>query len=663
MEAIITLNQYLIHHLSNHPEQKELVMIMSDIATIGKFISRETNRAGLVDVLGMAGRTNIQGEQVQKLDVLANEQCKNYLRQTLHFSLLASEEDEQVVDMGELGKEAKYIIAFDPLDGSSNIDVNVSIGTIFSVMKRRYDVDRTSERQFYQKGRDQVLAGYLLYGSSTVLVFSFGNGVYEFTLDTSYGEFILSREDIKVPNDCEIYSVNEGNARYFSEKDRKFIDYLKSEKKCGSRYIGSFVADFHRNLLKGGIFMYPAMDKKGDGNYHGKLRLNYELKPLAFILEQAGGLATDGSRNILDIVPEKLHQRCPVLMGNKEVIEKYFNFYLPLTSHMTNLNQIAKQMVARGKGILAADESTGTIGKRFAKINVENIEANRRSYRELLFTAPNFNEFISGVILYDETIRQRANDGHTFVTILENQGILPGIKVDEGIEAMHDSPNEVVTKGLEGLPNRLPEYEKMGAKFCKWRAVIKIGENIPTDNCIKINAERLAKYAKLCQENNLVPIVEPEVLMDGAHTIETCYEVTRKTLAVLFTELKKAEVDLAGIILKPNMVISGIECLVQASAKQVAELTIKCFKETVPAEVPGIAFLSGGQSEAQACETLNEINKIASDCPWQLSFSYGRALQASALKAWEGKAENTKAGQEALLNQAKQTSLAREGKL
>lgn len=330
---------------------------------------------------------------------------------------------------------------------------------------------------------------------------------------------------------------------------------------------------------------------------------------------------------------------------------------------MSELNQVAKQMVAFKKGILAADESTPTIGKRLAKINVENTEENRRVYRELLFTAPNIGEHISGVILYDETIRQRASDGRTFVTVLEKQGVLPGIKVDEGTEAMADSPNEVVTKGLEGLPKRLPEYVNMGAKFCKWRAVIKIGVDTPTDKCIQTNAERLAKYAKLCQENNLAPIVEPEVLMDGNHTIEKCYEITKKTLTIVFEELKKAGVALDGMILKSNMVLSGAECEKQANAREVAELTVKCLKETVPAEMPGIAFLSGGQSEEFACETLNEINKLSAGCPWQLSFSYGRALQASALKAWGGKSENVKAGQDAFLRQAKLTSLARSGKL
>lgn len=330
---------------------------------------------------------------------------------------------------------------------------------------------------------------------------------------------------------------------------------------------------------------------------------------------------------------------------------------------MNELNKIAKQMVAQSRGILAADESTPTIGKRFAKINVENVEENRRAYRELLFTAPNMSEYISGVIMYDETIRQNASDGRSFVSILDAQDVLSGIKVDEGTEPMADSSDEVVTKGLGGLPARLPAYFQMGAKFCKWRAVIKIGENIPTGNCIQVNAERLAKYAKLCQENNLVPIVEPEVLMDGSHTIEKCYEVTEKTLIVVFEELKKVGVALDGMILKPNMVISGTECEKQADAHEIAELTVKCLKETVPAEVPGIAFLSGGQSEEFACETLNEINKLSVDCPWQLSFSYGRALQASAFKAWLGKKENVAEGQKVFLEQVKRVSEARDGKL
>lgn len=318
-----TLTQYLLQQLSHHPEQKDLVLIMSDLATIGKYISRETNKAGLVGILGIDGSVNIQGEQVQKLDALANDLCKTYLKQTGHFAALASEEEESVVDMQEYGRDAKYIIAFDPLDGSSNIDVNVSIGTIFSVHHKRDDVERTDPKQFCQKGSDQVLAGYILYGTSTVLVFSFGDGVHEFTLDQSLGEFLLSNERMMVPNKCEIYSVNEGNTPYMKDKDKKFIDSLKFEKKCGSRYIGSLVADFHRNLIKGGIFLYPVVDKEGTGAYKGKLRLNYEAKPMAFLLAQAGGLAIDGEKNILDVEPSELHQRIALIMGNKDVIEGY----------------------------------------------------------------------------------------------------------------------------------------------------------------------------------------------------------------------------------------------------------------------------------------------------------------------------------------------------
>lgn len=321
-----TLTQHLLHHLGTHPDQKDLSLIMSDLATIGKYISRETNRAGLIGILGTAGQVNIQGEQVQKLDVLANEMCKTYLKQTGHFAALASEEEANVVDMGEFGKDAKYVIAFDPLDGSSNIDVNVSIGTIFSVHRIREDVERTSPLQFCQKGRDQVLAGYILYGTSTVLVFSFGDGVHEFTLDQSLGEFLLSNEHMSVPASCEVYSVNEGNTPYFSEKDKNFIGHLKNNQHLSTRYIGSLVADFHRNLIRGGIFLYPSMDKEGKGKYTGKLRLNYEAKPMAFLLEQAGGLAIDGKINVLDIEPQGLHARVPLIMGNKEIVEKYLNF-------------------------------------------------------------------------------------------------------------------------------------------------------------------------------------------------------------------------------------------------------------------------------------------------------------------------------------------------
>lgn len=318
-----TLTQHLLQHSAMHPEQMDLIFIMSDLATIGKFISKETNRGGLGNVLGGTGFINVQGEMVQKLDVLANEQCKEYLRATGHFAALASEEEPTVVDMDEQGKNAKYVISFDPLDGSSNIDVNASVATIFSVHRRRLDLERTDERQFWQKGRDQVLAGYILYGASTVLVFTFGNGVHEFTLEPNVGEFLLTRERVTLPAVCPTYSVNEGNAPQFSRKDQQFLDHLKKEKKCSLRYIGTMTADVHRNLLTGGIFLYPAVDKGGTGEFKGKLRLNYEAQPMAWLVEQAGGLATDGTRPILDIEPTSLHQRVPLILGNKDVIEEY----------------------------------------------------------------------------------------------------------------------------------------------------------------------------------------------------------------------------------------------------------------------------------------------------------------------------------------------------
>ncbi len=323
MQLTPTITQYLLGQLRDHPERADLTLIMSDLAAIGKYISRDTNKAGLAGIQGAAGIMNIQQEQAQKLDVYANELCKEYLRATGHFAAMASEEEDGVVDMGEYGTNAKYIIAFDPLDGSSNIDVNVSIGTIFSVHRRREDVERTSEAQYFQKGRDQVLVGYILYSSSTVIVFSFGDGVHEFTLDQGLGEFLLSNERIRIPEKCPYYSVNEGNTPYISKKDQRFIERLKLEKNMSTRYIGSLVADFHRNLLKGGIFLYPGIDKEGKGEFRGKLRLNYEAKPLAFLAEQAGGLATDGNEYISHIVPSSLHQRTALFLGNKNVVEEY----------------------------------------------------------------------------------------------------------------------------------------------------------------------------------------------------------------------------------------------------------------------------------------------------------------------------------------------------
>lgn len=324
------------------------------------------------------------------------------------------------------------------------------------------------------------------------------------------------------------------------------------------------------------------------------------------------------------------------------------------------LNEVAKEMVADGKGILAADESTGTIGKRFEKIVLENTEDNRRAYRELLFTATGFGDYISGVIMYDETFRQSASTGETFASLLEREGAHPGIKVDEGTIEMPGSPLEKTTKGLEGLPPRLKEYFDHGAKFAKWRAVYTISDTLPSDANIRENAKGLAGYAKACQEAGIVPIVEPEVLMDGSHTQARCEEVTERVLAAVFEELKSAGVALEGIILKPNMVVPGSESP-KATPEQVAEATLRVFNKVVPKEVPGIAFLSGGQSEVEATANLNAMNAKGPH-PWKLSFSYGRALQDSALKMWAGKAENSAAAQQALLKRAQMNSLATRGR-
>jgi len=324
------------------------------------------------------------------------------------------------------------------------------------------------------------------------------------------------------------------------------------------------------------------------------------------------------------------------------------------------IQSIAVAMVAPGKGILAADESTPTIGKRLAGIGVENTEENRRNYRELMFTAPEVEKYISGVIMYDETIRQRASDDHTFVTVLEKRGILPGIKVDMGTEFFEGSDVEKYTKGLEGLDERLKEYYNFGARFAKWRATYSVSDELPSGELINKNAEDLAEYAYLCQQNNIVPIVEPEVLMDGNHTIERCFEVTKKVLQATFEKLKAKGVQLDGMVLKPNMVISGQESQ-KDTAEMVADMTVKCFRETVPMDVSGIVFLSGGQTEQQACENLNAMNMTDEMHPWELSFSYGRALQASVLKAWVGKDENIETAQKMLLHRSKLTSLARSG--
>jgi fructose-bisphosphate aldolase class I len=323
------------------------------------------------------------------------------------------------------------------------------------------------------------------------------------------------------------------------------------------------------------------------------------------------------------------------------------------------LYETARAIVADHKGILAADESTGTIKKRFDSIGVESTEENRRFYRQLLFTTPGMEESIGGVIMYDETLRQATDDGTPFAELLAAKGVVPGIKVDTGAHDLAGFPGEKVTEGLDGLRGRLEEYRGLGARFAKWRAVITIGDGIPTSACLHANAHALARYAALCQEAGIVPIVEPEVLMDADNTIETCYEVTARTLHTMFGELARQRVDLRGTLLKPNMVIAGKGCPEQAPAERIAELTVDCFLRNVPAAVPGIVFLSGGQSEVEATENLNAINRVGG--PWALSFSYGRALQASALKAWGGEPGNAEAAQAAFAHRARMNALAAAG--
>jgi fructose-bisphosphate aldolase class I len=324
-----------------------------------------------------------------------------------------------------------------------------------------------------------------------------------------------------------------------------------------------------------------------------------------------------------------------------------------------DLAQIAQAMVASGKGILAADESTGTIERRFNSIKVENVEENRRAYRDMLFTTKGLGDYISGVILYDETIRQKSSDGTPFVDLLTKNGILPGIKVDIGAKPLPFCPEETVTEGLDGLPKRCAEYVKMGAKFAKWRAVITIGRDIPSATCVEENAHALARYAAICQEAGLVPIVEPEVLMDGGHTIDRCEQVTEWTLNAVYDALYLNRVKLEESVLKPSMVISGKDCAQQAGVEEVAERTVKILKRTVPGAVAGIVFLSGGQSDEVATAHLNAMNRMfAGRLPWPLSFSYGRALQAPSLKAWKGSASNVSAGQAALLHRSRMNSLA-----
>src|SRR4029077_12251860 len=329
-------------------------------------------------------------------------------------------------------------------------------------------------------------------------------------------------------------------------------------------------------------------------------------------------------------------------------------------TEMQDLAETAKALVAEGKGILAADESTGTIKKRLDSIGVESTEDTRRAYRELLFTTEGAEEYISGVILYDETIRQSAADGTPFPKLLESKGIIPGIKVDQGAKPLALAEGETITEGLDGLRERLAEYRELGARFAKWRATSSIEPDKPSEYCVWTNAHALARYAALCEEAGIVPIVEPEVLQDGTHTIEQSRKATGRVLQALYTELHDQRIDFTGTLLKPNMVLSGYEASDRAGVDEVAETTLECFYKHVPAAVPGIVFLSGGQTDEDATAHLNAMNARGPH-PWQLSFSYGRALQAPALKAWEGKPENVEAAQRAYYHRAKMNGAARTG--
>jgi len=329
--------------------------------------------------------------------------------------------------------------------------------------------------------------------------------------------------------------------------------------------------------------------------------------------------------------------------------------------NLAELNKVAEAMVAPGRGILAADESSGTIKKRFDAIGVENTEDNRRDYREMMFrTNEAMTKYVSGVILFDETIRQKAKDGTPLTKLITDAGSLPGIKVDKGAKALPFCPGETVTEGLDGLRERLVEYRNLGAKFAKWRAVIDIGAGMPSFTCIRANAHALARYAALCQEEQIVPIVEPEVLMDGDHDIDRCYTVTEWALKATFEELYNNRVALEGMVLKPNMAIAGKKSGRKASVQEVAEKTVRVLKACVPGAVPGIAFLSGGQSDEEATAHLDAMNKLG-PLPWKLTFSYGRALQAAPQKAWAGKPENVKAAQGAFLHRARMNGLAALG--
>ncbi|HXF89676.1 MAG TPA: class I fructose-bisphosphate aldolase [Xanthobacteraceae bacterium] len=328
--------------------------------------------------------------------------------------------------------------------------------------------------------------------------------------------------------------------------------------------------------------------------------------------------------------------------------------------NLAELNKVAEAMVAPGKGILAADESSGTIKKRFDAIGVESTEENRRDYREMLFRASEGMKYISGVILFDETIWQNAKDGTPLIEIIRKAGSIPGIKVDEGTKPLPNCPGEVVTAGLDKLPERLPKYYERGARFAKWRAVIDIGPGKPSYTCVSANAHALARYAALCQEHNLVPIVEPEVLMDGDNDIDTCYQVTEWVLKETFMQLYYQKVALEGMVLKPNMAVPGKKSAKKASVQEVAEKTVRLLKNCVPAAVPGIAFLSGGQSDEEATAHLDAMNRLG-PLPWKLTFSYGRALQHAPQKTWAGKAENVAAAQRVFSHRARMNGLATLG--
>jgi len=327
----------------------------------------------------------------------------------------------------------------------------------------------------------------------------------------------------------------------------------------------------------------------------------------------------------------------------------------------TDLTNIAQALVANGKGILAADETVPTVSKRLDAQKIESTPDSRRTYREMFFTTPAIAEFISGVIMQDETIHQRSSTGIAMADVLAPQGILPGIKVDNGAKPLAGSPDEKITEGLDGLRERLKAYRDIGARFAKWRAVITVSDTLPSATCVIANAHALARYAALCQESDIVPIVEPEVLMDGSHTIERCEEVTGEVLHAVFNALFEQKIFLEGMLLKPNMVISGKECTKQASVEEVARATLRCLRRHVPAAVPGIVFLSGGQDQLAATEHLSAINQLEGPKPWKLSFSYGRALQDEALKAWRGTDQNLKAGQQAFYHRAKCDSAAALG--